>query len=58
MTYAAGEWVNDTGAFSSRLTCEALPEWQMAFEMDTFASTDTCLPAAFDLGGGVTATVS
>jgi hypothetical protein len=40
------------------MTCEALPEWQMAFEMDTFASTDTCLPAAFDLGGGVTATVS
>jgi hypothetical protein len=58
MTYAAGEWVNDTGAFSARLSCDLLPEWILSFEMDTYGNNTDCLPVSFDLGGGVTATVS
>jgi hypothetical protein len=49
MTYAAGEWVNDTGGFSARLSCDGIG-WVLSFDMDTFGpSTVTCAPFELDM---------
>lgn len=47
MTYAAGEWVNDTGAFSARMSCDP-GGWIMNFELDTYTGTG-CPPITFDV---------
>lgn len=53
------EWINDTGAFSARMSCE-VGGWLMSFEMDNFSSDDDCPPLAFDVTGngyGITSMV-
>jgi len=52
------EWVNDTGAFSARMSC-SISGWQMSFEMDTYGADD-CPPLSFDVTGngyGITSMV-
>jgi hypothetical protein len=49
MSYGAGEWVNDTGAFSCRLECDGTPQWVVTFELDTYTTlTNTCNPLSLD----------
>jgi hypothetical protein len=58
MTYAAGEWVNDTGAFSARMSCDP-GGWIMSFELDTYTGTG-CPPITFDVSStshGITSLV-
>jgi len=59
MTYdGVSEWINDTGAFSARMSC-SVTEWQMSFELDTYTATG-CVPLSLDVSStsyGITSLV-
>lgn len=56
MAHAGGEWVNTTGGFSCRLSCNGAPEWVVNFELDTYTTLfNTCNPLSLDFDVSATA---